>query len=421
MLPRAVLRRYLPLALLAAAILLGSCRTAHPGARPGRAAVSRVFTAPKLAELDAAIFAAIASNKTPGGVLWLERHGAAYHRAYGDRAVEPEREPMTEDTIFDAASLTKVIATAPSVMLLAERGKLDVDAPVSRYLPDFAANGKAAITLRQLLTHTSGLPPGLSRADNWLGYDEAIRRACAEKLADAPGTRFRYSDINFIVLGEVVRRVSGLYIDQFSEQELFQPLGMVDTAFRPFDPAVNCACAQEENGRIAPTERQGDGVLRGTVHDPTSRRMGGIAGHAGLFTTAKDLARYSRMMLNRGELDGRRLLRPETVERMTGVQSPPGLPRRGFGWDIDSPYAGPRGAHFPIGSYGHTGWTGGSLWIDPFSGTFVIFLSNRNHPTEDGNVIALRRQIGTLAAEAVTGVDFAHVAGALPPEPTAKH
>ncbi len=425
MLPRAVLRRYLPLAVLAAALLLGSCRTARnvpPSAsHPVTTSVARVFATNKLTELDDAIFAAIASNKTPGGVLWLERNGTAYHKAYGERAVEPEHEPMTEDTIFDAASLTKVIATAPSVMLLAERGKLDVEAPVSRYLPDFATNGKATITLRQLLTHTSGLPPGLSRADNWLGYDEAIRRACAERLADAPGTKFRYSDINFIVLGEIVHRVSGLYIDQFSEQEIFQPLGMVDTAFRPFDPANNCPCSQEDNERIAPTEREGDGVLRGMVHDPTSRRMGGIAGHAGLFTTAKDLARYSRMMLNRGELRGRRILRADTVERMISVQSPPGLPRRGFGWDIDSPYAGPRGAHFPIGSYGHTGWTGGSVWIDPFSGTFVIFLSNRNHPTEEGNVISLRRQIGTLAAEAVTGFDFVHAPGALLPEPAAKH
>lgn len=416
-----MLRRYLPLALVAAAIFLGSCQSLRrtPTSKP--AAIAQTFRADKLVEIDRAILDAIASNKAPGGVFWLERNGVAYHKAYGERAVEPEHEPMTEDTIFDAASLTKVIATTPSVMLLVERGRLDVEAPVSRYLPDFATNGKAAITVRQLLTHTSGLAPGLSRADNWLGYDEAIRRACAEKPADAPGTKFRYSDINFIVLGEVVRKVSGLYIDQFSEEEVFKPLKMTDTAFRPFDPAVTCPCAFEGGERIAPTERQSDGVLRGVVHDPTSRRMGGIAGHAGLFTTAKDLARYSRMLLRGGELDGRRILRPETVKRMTAVQSPAGLPRRGFGWDIDSPYAGPRGAHFPIGSYGHTGWTGGSVWLDPFSGTFVIFLSNRNHPTEDGSVVALRRQLGTLSAEAVVGFDFNHVVGALAPEQTGKH
>ena len=150
---------------------------------------------------------------------------------------------------------------------------------------------------------------------------------------------------------------------------------------------------------------------------PTSRRMGGVAGHAGLFTTANDLACFAKMMLGGGELDGRRVLRPATVKLMTSVQSPPGLARRGFGWDIDSPYAGPRGAHFPIGSFGHTGWTGTSLWIDPFSGTSVIFVANRNHPTEAGNVIGLRRKLGTLAAEAVKDFDFTHVAGTLPPDP----
>lgn len=372
------------------------------------------FRAQKLAELDAAIFAAIASNKTPGAVLWLERHGAAYHRAYGNRAVEPEREPMTEDTIFDAASLTKVIATTPAILQLIEQGRVDVDAPVARYLPDFAAAGKAAVTVRQLLTHCSGLPPGLSRADSWSGYDEAIRRACDEKLIESTGTKFRYSDVNFIVLGEIVRRVSGQPLDRYCDDHIFGPLGLHDTGFRRIENEARRTQHAGTDQRIAPTERVGGKVLRGVVHDPTAQRMGGVAGHAGLFTTANDMARFSRMMLGGGELDGRRILRAETVKLMTNVQSPPGLPRRGLGWDIDSPYAGPRGAHFPIGSYGHTGWTGGSLWIDPFSETFVIFLSNRNHPTEEGNVIALRRQLGTLAAEAVRGFDFANVPGALP-------
>jgi CubicO group peptidase (beta-lactamase class C family) len=143
------------------------------------------------------------------------------------------------------------------------------------------------------------------------------------------------------------------------------------------------------------------------VHDPTARKMGGVAGHAGLFTSAPDLARYARMMLNHGELEGVRILRPATVTLMTRVQTPPGISaKRGLGWDIDSPYAGPRGRWFPVGSFGHTGWTGGSLWIDPYSKTFVIFLSNRNHPTAAGNVIALRRTLGTLAAEALAQVDF---------------
>lgn len=415
-----MLRRLRPLILLSLATLLVSCRTVRPGARPA-SSTAAVFRADKLAEIDRAILEAIASNKTPGGVFWLERHGAAYHRAYGNRAVEPAREAMTEDTIFDAASLTKVIATAPAVMLLVERGRLDVDAPVSRYLPEFAANGKERLTVRQLLTHTSGLPPGLSRADAWSGYAEGIRRACAEPLADPPGTRHRYSDVNFIVLGEIVRRVGGEPLDAFCAREIFTPLGLKDTGFRAVPDAERGAGGGEAAARIAPTERRDGQVLRGVVHDPTSRRMGGVAGHAGLFTTANDLARFARMLLQGGELGGRRVFRPATVRRMTSVQSPPGLPRRGFGWDIDSPYAGPRGGRFPIGSYGHTGWTGGSLWIDPFSGTFVIFLSNRNHPTEEGNVLGLRRQLGTLAAEAVAGFDFTQVPGALPPEPGTAH
>ena len=395
------------------AVWLAGCRTDQPIAPTA----SSAFRSEKLAEIDAAIRASIGEGQTPGGVLWLERRGAAYHKAYGDRAVEPVREPITEDTIFDAASLTKVIATTTAVMKLVEQGRIDVEAPVRRYLPEFAANGKDAVTVRQLLTHVSGLPPGISLQKEWTGRAVAIAHACAEKLVEPPGTKSRYSDINFILLGEIVRRVAGEPLDRFCAREVFGPLGMKDTGFRPFDPAAALAFTAPGSGRIAPTEHRAEGVLRGVVHDPTSRRMGGVAGHAGLFTTAGDLARFSRMMLGGGALDGRRVLRPETVKLMTSVQSPPGLARRGFGWDIDSPYAGPRGAHFPIGSFGHTGWTGTSLWIDPFSGTFVVFVANRNHPTEAGNVIGLRRKLGTLAAEAVRGFDFTHVAGALPSDP----
>ncbi len=395
------------------AVCLVSCRTV-PRVAP---AATTEFRSEKLAEIDAAILASISEGQTPGGVLWLERRGAAYHKAFGVRAVEPVHEPMTEDTIFDAASLTKVIATTTAVMKLVEQGRIDVEAPVRRYLQEFAANGKEAVTVRQLLTHVSGLPPGLSLQKEWTGRAAAIALACGEKLVEPPGTKSRYSDVNFILLGEIVRRVAGEPLDQFCAREVFGPLGMKDTGFRPFDPATGVAFTAAGSGRIAPTEHRAEGLLRGVVHDPTSRRMGGVAGHAGLFTTADDLARFARMMLGGGELDGRRVLRPETVKLMTSVQSPPGMARRGFGWDIDSPYAGPRGAHFPIGSFGHTGWTGTSLWIDPFSGTSVIFVANRNHPTEAGNVIGLRRRLGTLAAEAVRDFDFTHVAGALPPDP----
>jgi len=358
----------------------------------GHRSTAPVFRPEKLAQMDAAIEAAIADHKCPGGVLWLERDGRSYHRAFGRRALVPAEEPMTEDTIFDAASLTKVIATTPAIMLLIQRGRISLDAPVSRYLPEFNGAGRAAVTVRQLLTHTSGLPPDIETKSDWRGREEAVRKACAETLENPPGTVFKYSDINFLLLGEIVRRVDGRPLEEFVQTEIFAPLKMADSGFLP--PA-------ERLGRIAPTEVVAGRPWLGVVHDPTARKMGGVAGHAGLFTTAADTARYARLLLNRGTLDGVRLFSPATVELMTSVQTPPGMAaKRGLGWDIDTAYSGPRGDIFPIGSYGHTGWTGGSLWIDPASRTFVIFLSNRNHPTEAGNVLALRRRLGTLAAEA---------------------
>ncbi len=351
--------------------------------------------------MDAAINDAIASNQCPGGVLWLEHNGAAYHKAFGNRALVPAREPMTEDTIFDAASLTKVIATTPAVMILVERGKINLDAAVTNYISEFTGDGKEIVTVRELLTHTSGLPPDIETKTDWHGPAAAIQKACAEKLQSKPGTVFKYSDINFFLLGEIVRRASGTPLEIFARREIFQPLKMNDTGFLP---------PPEKIPRIAPTEVVDGKPWRGTVHDPTARKMGGVAGHAGLFTTANDLARYARMLLNLGELDGVKIFQPATVKLMTSVQTPPEISaKRGLGWDIDSPYAGPRGDIFPVGSFGHTGWTGGSLWIDPASKTFVIFLSNRNHPTEAGNVIPLRRKLGTLAAEALADFDFSRI------------
>ena len=355
----------------------------------------------KLSALDSAITQAIEQKRCPGAVLRIEHGGAVYEKPYGERALLPEPEPMTVDTIFDGASLTKVLATTPCVMKLLELGKLDLDAPANRYFPEFQGAGKEAITVRQLLTHTSGLRPDVPLTEPWSGRDHGIALACAEPLPKPPGTSFRYSDINFIVLGEIVKRVSGQALEDFAAAEIYRPLKMTDTGFVP---------PPELKPRIAPTEKNADGeFLRGVVHDPTARRMGGVAGHAGLFTTAADVARFARMMLGDGEAEGVRIFQPATVHLMTSVQSPPGVSeRRGLGWDIDSPYARPRGEHFPIGSYGHTGWTGGALWIDPFSKTIMIFLSNRNHPDGKGNVVALWHTLGTLTAEALGDFDFSH-------------
>jgi uncharacterized protein YbbC (DUF1343 family)/CubicO group peptidase (beta-lactamase class C family) len=364
-----------------------------------------VFFASKLDEIEAAIVSTIKEGETPGAVFWLERNGTSFHHAYGERAIVPEREFNSEDTIYDAASLTKSLATAPAILLLIESGKLQLDAPVSQYLTNFTGGGKEAITLRHLLTHTSGLRPGIGNEPPWTGVESAIRLACAEEVTTPPGTAFRYSDINFIVLGEMVRVVSGKRLDEFCAQEIYGPLKMKDTGFLPSTNLL---------ARIAPTERVEGQVLRGVVHDPTSRRMGGVAGHAGLFTTAADMARYARMLLNEGSLEGAQVFKPETVRLMTSVQSPTAVEsRRGLGLDIDSGYSRPRGRFYPIGSFGHTGWTGTCLWIDPFSKTFWIFLSNRVHPKGGGNVLDLEGRLGTLTAQAVNGFNFAYVPGAL--------
>ena len=400
--------------LFSALLLVAGCSTNRPA--------SKTFHADKLAAMDAAIRSAIAGNQCPGGVLWLERNGTAYHKAFGRRALVPACEPMTEDTIFDVASLTKVVATTPAVMLLVERGQVKLAAAVTNYIPEFTGDGKEAVTVRQLLTHTSGLPPDIETKSDWHGQAEAVKKACALKLQAKPGTAFKYSDINFFLLGEIVQRVSGTPLEIFVQREIYMPLKMTDTGFLPSpEKLFRVAPTEVVTERRSPTRHDQDSNVelagpetgvpwRGVVHDPTARQMGGVAGHAGLFTTASDLARYARMLVNLGELDGVRLFKPETVRRMTSVQTPPEMAaRRGLGWDIDSGFSGPRGDVFPIGSYGHTGWTGGSLWIDPFSKTFVIFLSNRNHPTEAGSVIALRHQLGTLAAEAVANFDFTKV------------
>jgi uncharacterized protein YbbC (DUF1343 family)/CubicO group peptidase (beta-lactamase class C family) len=363
------------------------------------------FNRSKLADADRAIADAIADKRMPGGVLWMQRGDDVYRKAYGKRALVPSEEPMTEDTIFDAASLTKVVATTPAIMLLIERGKLRLDDPVNRHVTNLHPDA-ADITVLHLLTHTSGLRPGIPGTPAWKGYEHAIHLACQEKPTNPPGTIFRYSDINFILLGEIVQRVSGQRLEEFVKKEIYGPLKMRDTGYLPSSNVL---------ARIAPTEQSEQGILRGIVHDPTARKMGGVAGHAGLFTTAADLARYARMLLKLGELDGARIFKTETVKLMTTVQSAGVVEaRRGLGWDVDSGYSRPRGKLFPVGSYGHTGWTGTCLWIDPFSKAFWLFLSNRVHPDGKGNILPLQLALGTYAAMAVDGFDFANVAGALP-------
>ncbi len=343
------------------------------------------------AALDSEIEAAIRDGQIPGAVLIVGHEGQVIHRkAYGNRALTPDQEEMTVDTIFDCASLTKVVATTSALMKLYEEGKFRSNDLLTQYLPNFQG-GKSLITIRNLMTHFSGLRPDLDLDPAWSGYDTGIRMALAEKSTAPPGTRHVYSDINFILLGELVHRLSGRKLDEYVESIVFRPMGMRDTMFRP--PAAL-------KPRIAPTESvKGAPPLRGVVHDETARYMGGVAGHAGLFSTADDLAKFCQMMLNKGEWNGTRIFSPLTVEKFTTPQTPPAQPiLRGFGWDLDSPYSGNRGELFPIGSYGHTGFTGTSIWIDPSTRTYVILLSNSVHPHRRPAITGLRGRVATAAA-----------------------
>jgi uncharacterized protein YbbC (DUF1343 family)/CubicO group peptidase (beta-lactamase class C family) len=404
------------LSAAALAALISACTTMQS---------TSTFDAARLREIDRTIETAIAEHKLPGGVFHLERGDSVYEKVYGNRALVPVVEKMTDDTIFDAASLTKVVATTPSIWLLIERGKIEVDAPVSRYIPEFRGGWRDEITIRHLLTHTSGLRPDLDLSTTWSGYETAIRMAIAEEPRQRPGFTFRYSDINFELLGEIVKRVSGDDLDVFAKREIFEPLGMRDSGFRasgvggreseqktPASSPTPDTRHPTPSSRIAPTEQTPEGMLRGVVHDPTARRMGGVAGHAGLFTTVHDLTLYCRMLL-RG---GAPILKPEIVKMLSSVATPPNVAvRRAGGFDIDSSFSRPRGEIFPLGSYGHTGFTGGMMWIDPFSKTFYVFLSNRVHPNGSGDVLRLQVALGTLAAEAA-GVRSATL-GALPVRP----
>jgi len=379
-----------------------------PLARPESVAVSTQ----RLAQMDAVIEEEIANKHLPGAVVLVGRKGrVVWRKSYGSRALEPAREAMTPDTIFDLASLTKVVATATSIMILVERGKVRLSDPVSRYIPELKGEGRDRITIEHLLTHMSGYAPDFDLRERWTGYDEAIKRLIKEPLRNPPGARFTYSDIGFITLGEVVARVSGMPLDQFAQQNIFGPLRMTSTGFRP---------SAALKARIAPTEKrrgqlgylgdtpenagaEGEVWLRGEVHDPTSYRMNGVAGHAGLFSTANDLAIYCQMILNRGSYRGVRILAPLTVAEMTRprvVSSSGGT--RGLGWDINTSFSTNRGDLFPLGSFGHTGFTGTSMWIDPASDMFVVFLSNRVHPDGKGDVGPLRGRVASIVAASVT-------------------
>jgi len=445
--------RKLVISIVSLVLLISSPFLAQTKKRLTIAAPESVgMSSDRLAKIDEAVLESIARKDTPGAVVLVARKGrVVYRKAFGDRAIEPTREAMTIDTIFDLASLTKIIGTTTSVMILVERGKLSLADPVALYIPEFGKFGKERITIEQLMTHRAGLPPDNEIAD-YVGKIDPIEKICELRPSYEPGTRFVYSDVGFIVAAEIIRRVSGKRIDAFAQSNIFDPLGMTDTNFanlfsfynrmkdplhhgvlsvettdpdrsRPMTPVESAPIRAAGDSmdarlkRIAPTENREGRWMRGEVHDPRGYEMGGVAGHAGLFSTADDLAIFCQMILNKGEYNGVRILAPYSVERMVSAQTMPTSQMRGIGWDVNTSYSSNRGDLFPVGSFGHTGFTGTSIWLDPASETFVVLLTNRVHPNGKGDVTRLRSAVASIVAGAITEPPHAPVFDALKTPP----
>lgn len=347
-------------------------------------------------EIDALVEQAVRDGKTPGAVVVVGRHDRILHRrAYGDRAVLPVRQAMTLDTIFDLASLTKPLVTATLAAWLIERGDLQLTDRVSQHLPRFGGHGKETITVEQLLLHTSGLPPSNPLSEYRHGRDKARARAIGSVLEAYPGRRFIYSDVGYIVLGSLIESVTGEPLDVTARRVIWDPLGMNDTRY------CRRLC---ESSRIAPTELAAGrhaSPIRGEVQDPRAYALGGVAGHAGLFSTGDDLSRFAQMLLGKGELDGKRILSNEAVSHFTEPRAVPGGGVRSLGWDVLSHYSKARGESLSERAFGHGGYTGTSLWVDPELDLFVLVLSNRNHPFGTGNVLRLQGTIADAAVHAV--------------------
>jgi uncharacterized protein YbbC (DUF1343 family)/CubicO group peptidase (beta-lactamase class C family) len=379
--------------LIGIAIVSLSAFAARPvaGKKPAKPPVVDAGLSANFSSIDALVQEQVNDDGITGAVLAVGHNGRIVHqKAFGFRSLSPKREAMTLDTVFDLASLTKVVATTPSVMRMIQFGLVRLDDPVSRHIPEFGENGKETVTIRQLLTHYSGLKPDLDLKTPWEGQDTAFRMAHEEKLQAPQGAQFVYSDINFIELGELVQRLSGMTLDKYAETHIFQPLGMKHTRFLP---------PPSWRPKIAETLSIGNHhILRGTVQDPTAERMGGVAGDAGVFSTAGDLALYAQALIDR-----KKILAPDLIEKMTTPQQPPNAVEvRGLGWDIDSSFSSNRGLLLPVGSFGHTGYTGTSIWIDPYTNTYIILLTNSVLPRRAPvPVISLRARVATAVAAAL--------------------
>jgi uncharacterized protein YbbC (DUF1343 family) len=324
-------------------------------------------------------------------VLVGRRAGIVFERAYGNRSIEPKPLPMTTDTVFDMASLTKPMATATSVMILVERGQLRLQDKVAKFFPEFATNGKENVTIEQLLVHSAGLIPDNALEDYDDGWESAKPKICELEPLAEPGTKFRYSDVGFVLLGKIIESVTGKAVNEFAEEEILTRLGMTETGYLPSD---------ELKARAATTEKRDGEWLVGEVHDPRAAKMGGVAGHAGLFSTAEDIAVYAQMMLERGRYGDKQILGAATVDEMIRPRNIDGQ-QRALGWDHQSAYSRNRGELMSKRAFGHGGFTGTAMWIDPELDLYVIFLSNRLHPDGKGEVNDLAGRIATIACAAI--------------------
>lgn len=366
--------------LVLALFLAVGCRTASLGLRPGG-----------LAEADRLLDDFRERRAFPGGVLAVGYRGALVHlHPFGRLTYDANAPAVTADTLYDLASLTKVVATTTMAMILVDEGKLDLDQPVQRFLPGFQGPGKEAVTVRHLLTHSSGLDATAPLYKERRGKTAFVERIETMDLAYPPGSRSLYSDLGIILLGEILEKVSGQPLEAFARERVFAPLAMRHTMFRP--PA-------ELRPQIAPTEFDPwrSRLVQGEVHDENAYAMGGVAPHAGLFSTAGDLARFAQMLLNGGVLDGRRIVSRQTVELFTRKAGIPDSDRA-IGWDTKSAEGSSAGTLFSPRSFGHTGFTGTSIWIDPARRLYVILLTNRVHPTRENQLI---REARPAVADAV--------------------
>ncbi len=352
----------------------------------------------QLNSIKEATLNAIRKGALPGAVILVGHQGnVVYKNAFGNQSIFPFKQPMQGNTIFDLASLTKVIATTSSIMKLIEEGRIGLNDKISNYFPEIYGREKNNISIRDLMTHYSGLKPGLDLSIPWFGQRQAIRLILQGRVISPSGSKFIYSDNNFSLLGEIVRRVSGKHLDIFSKEKIFSRMDMKDTFFRP---------KKKIRWRIAPTQHKkgktGD-ILWGVVHDPIAQRMEGLSGHAGLFSTVDDLSIFAQMILDGGRYRGKRIFSPTTINKMTSPQSPPGMePMRGLGWDNNLIISLNSKRFFSDKSFGHTGHTGTSIWIDPISKTYVIILSNRVHPDGRGDIQPLRRRIASIVVGALS-------------------